>query len=159
VLGSPAGASRLVKVTAWVNGQPQTSHTICYQVRRFGEAVVASRQIDRGVVITADDVTTARCEVAPGVAFADAEEVIGMCARRALRAGEVIARSAVAPRPVVERGQKVWVTAACGAIRVRAQAIACADATAGSSLRMKSESSGETFIARVDAAGRVFVTP
>ena len=160
-LGGFTGASRLVKVTACVNGEAQSSQTICYQVRRFAAAVVAGKQIERGQVITAEDVSTARCEVSATSAqpFADPAEVAGMRARRTLRAGEMITRAAVDEPPVIERGQKVWVTVLCGAIRIQAEAIAAEDAPANGTVRLKSASSGDSFTARVDGDGRVFVTP
>jgi flagella basal body P-ring formation protein FlgA len=125
-LGNFAGTTRLVKVTAWVDGQAQSSQTICCQVRRFAQVVAASRPIARGAVIGADDVTSTRCEVrAPAdELFADVAQVIGLRARRILRPGDLVARFAVEAPPVIERGQKVWVTVVCGAIRIQAEAIA-----------------------------------
>ena len=160
-LGGFTGASRLVKVTACVNGEARSSQTICYQVRMFAVAVVAAKQIERAQVISAEDVSTARCEVSATSAqpFAHPAQLAGMRARRTLRAGEMITRAAVDEPPAIARGQKVWVTVVCGAIRIQAEAIAAEDAPANGTVRLKNASSGDSFTARVDGDGRAFVTP
>lgn len=161
ILGLSTSDSRLVKVTAWTDGQPRATQTISYRVRRFVQAVVARRAIPRGTVITADDVRLARCELtgANGDAFTDCSAVVGMRAHRPLRESEAVTRAAVEQRPVVTRGQTVRVLVACGAIRVVATAVACGDAAPGASVRLRNEASGGTFVAQVDDSGQVVVSP
>jgi len=162
LLGSFVGASRLVKVTAVVDGQPCASHTICYRVQRFADVVVARKGVDRGKLIADDDVARERREIdvtAGNAPYDDTAKVVGLRATRALRPGDIITRASVAETPAIKRGDKVWVTAVCGSIRVAAEAIACADAAAGSSVRLKNPTTGETFLAKIDAEGRASVTP
>jgi len=161
-LGSVAGASRLVKITALVDGQPCSSQTICYRLQRFAQVLVAHKQIERGQSIADDDVAVERRQVtATGsdAPYDRAAELPGLRARRTLRAGDMLTRSSVEQAPAVKRGDKVWVIAICGVIRITAEAIACADAPAGSRVRLKNPTSGETFEAQIDSEGRVFVTP
>ena len=162
VLGGLAGASRLVKVSAWVDGEPCASQTICYRLQRFADVLVARKQIERGQPITADDVTLDRREISASgndAPYDDTAKLRGLRARRTLRAGDLLTRLSVEQTPAVERGDKVWVTAICGGIRITAEVIACADAPLGSRVRVKNPTSGETFEAHIDSEGHLFVTP
>jgi len=162
LLGSVAGSSRLVKVTAWVDGQPRASQTICYRLQRFGEVLVARKPIDRGQPIKEDAVALQRREITIGGADEPCDrtaDLLGLRARRTLRPGDILTLSAVEKAPAIKRGEKARVTVICGAIRISAEAIACADAAAGSTVRLKSAYSDETFVAQIDEEGRIFVTP
>lgn len=162
VLGAALGASRLVKLTALVDGRPCSSQTICYRLQRLADVLVAHSQVDRGEAVKAQDVAVERREVAFSLndrPYDAADNVVGLLARRALRPGDIVMRSAVERPPAIERGDKVWVTAVCGGIRICAEVVACEDAAAGARVRLKNLSSDETFVAQVDADGHAFVTP
>jgi flagella basal body P-ring formation protein FlgA len=161
-LGTAAGGSRLVKITALVDGQPYSSQTICYRLQRFAQVLVAHRQIERGRPIAEGDVAVERREVTASAndgPYDRAADLAGLRARRTLRPGDMLTRSSVEQIPAVRRGDQVWVTAVCGAIRVSAEAIACADAPANSRVRLKNPTSGETFAAEIDGEGHLFVIP
>jgi flagella basal body P-ring formation protein FlgA len=73
------------------------------------EAVAVSRAVERGEVIKASDLTVTRRSRSEGPLIADTEQVVGMAARHALRAGQVLRDTDLAKPAVVQRNDTVTI--------------------------------------------------
>ncbi len=97
-----------------------------------GTGVVAARRINRGTVITADDVA------------GSSRAIDGWIARRVIQPGELLTAPAVSPPPLVHSRQDVTVQVTRGNITLSISGSALADA-----------SLGDTIMVRLDATRRV----
>lgn len=93
--------------------------------------------------LTASDVTVeTRTTAGPGTAFLTAPaELSGRTVRRPLAAGTILAVEMFAPDLIVHRGQQVTLLSSGGAIEVRANGRAMADAAAGTRVQVQNLSS------------------
>jgi flagella basal body P-ring formation protein FlgA len=116
-------------------------------------AVVATRSVARGGVITAADVEVQQLE--PGsktsqrVAVESIETIIGMEARQAIQAGQVVYADQVQSPVLVKKGDSITVVSQNGGIRVRTSAKALQDGANGALVEVESTESKQRFDARV----------
>lgn len=116
-------------------------------------AVVAVRPIRRGEPIkTADiELRTIEANVRGGqrVAVDSIEKLIGMEARQAIQAGDVVYTDQVQSPILVKRGEVITVSSQSGGIRVRTSAKALHDGAHGDLVQVESLGSREKFDARI----------
>lgn len=117
-------------------------------------AVVASRAIGRGERITEADVHLARVNTSSDY-VEDSERVIGMTARRTLRAGEVVKPTWMEAPVAVERGAAVALEAVRGGITVTAVGTAMANGHVGDQIKVRNNQSNRVVDGRVIAPGKV----
>jgi flagellar basal body P-ring formation protein FlgA len=77
------------------------------------------------------------------------EKLIGMEARQAIQAGDIVFTDQVQPPIVVKRGDVITVTSQSGGIRVRTSGRATHDASRGELVQVESLGSREKYDARV----------
>jgi flagella basal body P-ring formation protein FlgA len=116
--------------------------------------VVAVRPIARGAMITAADVELQSLADVPAASsrrapVASVEELLGMEARQAIQAGQVIYSDHVQAPILVKRGELIAVVSQGGGIRVRTTARARQDGAKGELVQVETEDTGERFDARV----------
>jgi flagella basal body P-ring formation protein FlgA len=116
--------------------------------------VVASRPVARGEPITAADLELKSVNYLPKAdarraAVESIEELIGMEARQAIRAGEVVFTDQVQAPLLVKRGEVISVSSQAGGIRVRTTARARENAARGELVQVESLDTRERFMARV----------
>ena len=129
------------KVTVWV----------------LRSGVVAERALTPGKPIAAADVRIAEVETGP---FAEApaastEEVTGLTPRRAVRAGQGVPISWLAPQADVNRGEMVGIEAHYGAAFLKFQVRAESAGRVGEVVQVRNVQSGKSFPARVIRRGWV----
>jgi flagella basal body P-ring formation protein FlgA len=117
-------------------------------------AVVATRPVARGSVITAADIAVQQLE--PGfktagqrTAVESMETLIGMEARQAIQAGQVVYTDQVQSPVLVKKGDLITVVSQTGGIRVRTSAKALQDGANGALVEVESTESKQHFDARV----------
>jgi flagellar basal body P-ring formation protein FlgA len=118
------------------------------------QAVVAVRPIERGGVITAahvqamtvDSVPTGSDERAPIISV---EQLIGMEAREAIKAGEIVLSNQVRAPLLVKRGEEIAVVSRSGRIRVQTYARAVQDGAKGELVQVETLDKKDRYDARV----------
>ena len=120
------------------------------------EAVVTTRPIERGQIITAadvqvqefDNVPTATLKRAP---FTSMEPLLGMQAKRSIAAGEVVMTDDVHQQLLVKRGEQISVYARGGGVQVRTIARAKQDGGRGDLITVESLGTKKPFQALIVA--------
>ena len=114
---------------------------------------VAIRQISRGAMITAADVELQKVGAVPAGArrapITSLEQLIGMEARQAIQAGEIVLSDKVQAPLLVKRGDIVTVVSQSGGIRVRTTARARQDGAKGELVQVESLETRQPYDARV----------
>ena len=114
------------------------------KIKAFDKAVVATRALPRGHVLTAADVSLIESDVSslpPGYAQ-DPAAMVGRRVARPMTAGAVLATGAFAIDPTVRRGQAVTLLARAGNVSVRASGVAVTAGGLQERIKIKNLSSG-----------------
>lgn len=155
------GQRRLGNTTVGVRCEGARPWTLYVPVRIVSRVTVmaAARPLPRGSRLGAADLTPISRDAAslPHGYFVDAEALLGMELRRAVRAGEPLTPSVVSAPPLVQRGQQVLLSAGSDAISVSLQAQALEDGAAGELIRVRNLSSQKVLEAEVVGPHRVRV--
>jgi flagella basal body P-ring formation protein FlgA len=117
-------------------------------------AVVATRAVARGNVITAADVEVRMIEPTGKMsgqrtAIDSVDSILGKEARQAIRAGDVMFTDLVQSPVLVKRGELITVASQSGGIRVRTSARAIQDGASGDLVQVESMPGKQRFDARV----------
>lgn len=117
-------------------------------------AVAAIRPIGRGEVVKAADIELRMVDansksVGQRVAADSVEKLIGMEARQAIQAGDIVFTDQVQAPIVVKRGDVITVTSQSGGIRVKTSGRATHDAARGELVQVEALGSREKYDARV----------
>lgn len=117
------------------------------------EVLTYARSLTVGETVRPEDVvwTPVQAHLAPADAPADAEAVIGLAARRALRAGAPVRPTDLSAPRVIARQELIEVVYVSGGVSLSLQARALEDAVAGQAFRAQNIQSGRTI--EVVAAG------
>lgn len=154
----PLGRVRL-ELELLVDGAPVRTAWVTAEIARFGEVVVATRQIARGEQLRPGDVALQRLELSglPRSVLTDPAEAEGGLARQALTAWAPIRREHLGTPVAVRRGDAVVLVAERGALRVTAAGEARQDAARGDAVAVVNRGSGKALVGRVLDAGTVAV--
>ncbi len=148
----PYGSNITVKVSCL--GDQRWSVFVPVRLDIHVMAVVASRAIGRGERVTDADVHLARVNTSSDY-VEDPARVVGMTARRPLRAGEVVKPTWVEAPIAVERGAAVALEAVRGGITVTAVGTAMANGHVGDQIKVRNTQSNRVVDGRVIAPGKV----
>ncbi|WP_296818020.1 flagellar basal body P-ring formation chaperone FlgA [Brevundimonas sp.] len=110
------------------------------------EVLTYARSLAAGDVVQPEDViwTEVQAHLAPSGAPDDAEDVIGLSARRPLRSGAVVRGSDLSEPQVIARGDLIEVVYRSGGISLSLRARAMANATRGETFNAQNIESGRT---------------
>lgn len=125
------------------------------------EVLTYTRNLSAGDVVQPEDViwSTVQSHLAQGGSPSGAEQVIGLSARRALRAGAVVgARDLVSPR-VIARNDMVEVAYVAGGVTLTVTGRATRDAAVGEPVPVLNLTSGRTIDAVAASPGRAMAGP
>ncbi len=127
------------------------------RVRVVGPRFRATRRVDAGNPLGPDDVVRAVEEIPPpwGAALTDSMLALGLVARRAIGAGEALRADAVAPPPVVRRGDRVTLVVESSTVRILATGTARSEGRAGDLVRVVRDGTRHSLAARVVGPCRV----
>jgi len=122
---NPAGVARIIVHGDANPGAPRNAEILTY-----------ARSLNAGEIVLPSDLVWAKAVADPPDAPRSAEVVIGMAARRPLRAGDPVLAHDVAPPIVIKPGDTVEVTYADAGIRLTLQGKALASAAAGDTVNV-----------------------
>ncbi|WP_249121688.1 flagellar basal body P-ring formation chaperone FlgA [Stutzerimonas stutzeri] len=130
------------------------------QAHVFLPAVHAEGIIDRGQTLTANDLKLQRINVAKARRgyYNRIEEVVGLAAKRRIRAGQTITPALLEQAMAVKRGQPVKIVANNEGIEASTSGEALADGQPGDVIRVRNVRSGKVIEAKVLEAGVVTST-
>lgn len=112
---------------------PQWSLYVPVKVDAFAAVVQMARPVNRGMIITANDVKLVKTNIASlkqGY-FQNLDEVLGRQARRSLNAGEVVLPQLIRDQVLVQRGAEVMLVAVVGGAEVRTKGQALSEGQKG----------------------------
>lgn len=161
----PAGVRLLGSVNCdvgvMVNGVREGIATVRFDVRLLGSVAVAARRIERGELLTEENLREDRRPFAGSSGFpAYAECVAGKRAKRALVPGQLLASSdveaAATDNPIlVKTRQQVRLIVRLGTVHVTATGEALQDGRAGQLIRVRNIDSKKTITGKVIGEGIV----
>lgn len=142
-----------------VDGAPVRTAWVTADIARFGQVVVATRDVARGEAIRPGDLALERRELSsvPRAALTDLAEAEGAVARQPLRAWMPVSREQLGAPVLVHRGAPVLLVAERGALRVSAAGEARHDAARGERVAVTNRASGKAVVGRVVDATTVAV--
>jgi flagella basal body P-ring formation protein FlgA len=118
-----------------------------------------ARSIPAGEVVQPEDLIWAKAAVAPSDAPSDPEAVIGLAARRPLRAGAAISGRDVAAVQVIKANDIVTLTFNSGGVSLALQAKALSAGSVGETINVQNVTSKKTVQAVVTGPGQAAVGP
>jgi flagella basal body P-ring formation protein FlgA len=166
---NPQGLRRVVvRNAALAPGAPAASAGAAAPVATRGatvEALTYARNLAAGDVIQPEDVVWSMVQThlaqsaTLGGSPSDAEQVIGLSARRALRAGAVVGRRDLVSPRVIARNDMVEVAFVAGGVTLTVTGRATRDAAVGEPVPVLNLTSGRTIDAVASGPGRAMTGP
>lgn len=125
------------------------------------EVLTYTRSLAAGDIVQPEDVawTTVQAHMAPPGGPQDAEAVIGLSARRPLRAGAAVASRDLTSPQVIARNDMVQVSFVSGGVTLTVTGRATRDAALGEAVPIINSSSGRTIDAVAAGPGRAIAGP
>ncbi len=138
------------------NGRPAVAHR-WYEVAGFGPGVVVTRPLGALTTVTPDMVDLAPVDVMaqPCVPLRDGASAVGMRLLQSRHQGDALCASMLGTVPAVARGKTVVVQVTAGAVVLRAEAVARADAGVGERVALYRSPNSDPFWGVVTAPGEV----
>lgn len=155
--GVPAHA--LLRVEGYRDGHRVRSDAWQARMHRVAEAWIATRTVQAGEPLSADDFERRAVDVAGWTEPIDATAPWpeGWRARGRIVAGVPLLRARMAPVPEVSGGERVVASASAGRVTLQLAATALQDGQAGSWVRVRLPGRRDTVMARVAGDGQVEV--
>lgn len=128
------------------------------QIAVIGKYVVAGQDIDRGTLITRDMLSHREGNLGDlaAQALTQQDEVVGLVAQRAVRAGSTFQAHFLKAPQVVRRGERVTVIAQGAGFRVSREGEALADGAQGERIRVRFDTR-ELVTARIVGQGTLVI--
>ncbi|MFN3523250.1 MAG: flagellar basal body P-ring formation chaperone FlgA [Phenylobacterium sp.] len=123
------------------------------------EVLTYARNLSAGEIVQPQDLVWGKAAAAPADAPADADQVIGMAARRPLRAGAAVAARDVSAPQVIKAGEMITVVYENEGISLALQAKAMAAAGVGETLTVQNTASKKILQAVAVGPGQAIVGP
>ncbi len=123
------------------------------------EVLTYARSLAAGELLQPEDLVYAKVAAAPSDAPSDAEQVIGLVAKRPLRAGAVVSLRDVSAPQVIKAGDTVAVTYEAEGITLTLQGKAMASAAMGDGVAIQNISSRKTIQAVASGPDQALVGP
>ena len=141
-----------------VDGRTVKNCTVHGKLEALAPVATAAVNIRRGSIITPDQVEMIRRDISKLAApYFSMDRVVGLQAKRTIRAGKPLDTMNVAPPPVIKKGEPVEIIASKGPLRISTKGIATMDGRPGDFIRVKNISSSKLIYCKVDAPGVVSV--
>jgi len=141
-----------------VDGRTVKNCTVHGKLEALAPVATAAVNIRRGSIITPDQVEMIRRDISKlDAPYFSMDRVVGLQAKRTIRAGKPLDTMNVAPPPVIKKGEPVEIIASKGPLRISTKGIATMDGRPGDFIRVKNISSSKLIYCKVDAPGVVSV--
>ena len=154
---NPEGLRRIVVRGAPVQGSGPTGAPAA--ARANVEVLTYARSLSAGELVQPQDLIWTKVAAAPADAPSDADQVIGLAARRPLRSGAVAAMRDVTAPQVVKAGDLVTVTYEDGGITLALQGKALASGALGEALAVQNTNSKKTVQAVITGPDQAAIGP
>ena len=123
------------------------------------EVLTYARNLNPGELVAPEDLVWAKAAAAPADAIADAQAVVGMAARRPLRAGALALSRDLSAAQVIKAGDLVSVTFQSGGVSVSLQGRATASAAVGDTVAVQNPASKKIIQAVAVGPGQALIGP
>lgn len=123
------------------------------------EILTYARSLSAGEMVQPQDLIWVRAAAAPADSPRDAEAVIGMAAKRPLRAGAAVSARDVAAPQVIKAGDVVTVVYAAGGVTLSLEGKALAAAGVGDTVAVQNTASKKVIQATASGPGQAVVGP
>lgn len=136
--GRPESGSVTVPVDLVAPGAPTRTVDVAFRVRHSVEAVVATRMVEAGAILAAEDLAVGRVErpASPTALARDPADLIGQRASRRFMAGQPVLLSAVAAPSAIESGARVRVESVAGGVSIAGTGLARSSGAVGDVIRV-----------------------
>lgn len=140
--------------------QPGWTQTVSTRQDLFLPVLTTATSVDRGQAIEPGQLKSERINISRAQRgfMVDPEEVVGLSARRRLRAGQVLNPSLLSEAATVRKGQPVRILARQQGIEASTQGEALADGMPGDIIRVRNTTSNNVIKAQVLGPGEVTST-
>ena len=142
-----------------VRGAPSAAVAAAGVSRVNVEVLTYARSLAAGEIVQPQDLVWAKVAAAPADAPGDAEMVIGLAARRPLRAGAAVSARDVSAPQVIKAGEMITVLYENDGISLALQAKAMAGAALGDSFAVQNTASKKVISAVASGPGQALVGP
>ena len=164
---NPQGLRRVVvrqgavAPAAAASASPASATTTAARPGATAEVLTYARSLSAGDIVQPEDVSwsTVQAHLVPSGAPQDAEQVIGLSAKRALRAGAAVSARDLASPQVIARNDMVEVAFISGGVRLTITGRATRNAAAGESVPVLNLQSNRTIDAVAVGPGRAVTGP
>ncbi|SDD82592.1 flagellar basal body P-ring formation chaperone FlgA [Sporomusa acidovorans] len=140
-----------VGVTVQVDGQPVSTVTLRFDIKKYAPVAVTSRVLPAGEIITPDSITFEQRDIGrlpPGY-FSDSSKILGKSVKRQLTAGLIITESMLDKPVLITTGKPVNIVAKTGNIEVTMPGIALKNGSEGEYIQVKNSSSRKVITGQV----------
>ncbi|RJF97038.1 flagella basal body P-ring formation protein FlgA [Noviherbaspirillum cavernae] len=145
-----------MRIAAMCPGADGWRHEFIVRASVSAQVLVAATVIPARQVLEATDLTLERRTVSTTPdAISEPQEVVGMAARRAMRAGDIVRKNALIAPTLVKRGDAVRILASREQIAVSVAGEALDGGTRGAIVRVRNAANGNVIRARVIANATV----
>jgi len=151
--------SAVVDVEVLVDGEVFKKIPLRYKLQRFQNVLKTTGPVRKDEAIGPQNITVVREPMtqATNMFLNDMKQVAGMCAKRDLRANQLLTLGDTAPPALIRRGEVVTVVLTHGRVKVTAKAIANEDAPLGGRIQMTNRNSRTQLTGVVYGRGLVVV--
>ncbi len=158
----PPGSRRLGAITVGVRctGHAPWTLYVPVTIHVYGHIVVAARTLPQGVILQASDLRIVRRDLsraAPGY-LSQVKQAVGMVLLRPFAPGNPLSESALKPRQLVRRGERVTIIAELNGLVVRSAGTALMNGAYGQLIQVRNARSRRVIDAVVNALGSVKVS-
>jgi flagella basal body P-ring formation protein FlgA len=155
----PGGSRDMGKITIGVKckgANPWSLH-VPVTISVFKKVLVASRQLQKGTVLTESDIKLKKMDLAKlhyGF-FEELKQGTGKKLKRRLLAGAVLTPAILKNPQLIRRGQKINIMAQSGRMMVRMEGKALANGAVGERIKVMNEKSGKKLEGIITSSGEV----
>jgi len=148
--------SRRFNLIFRVDGRVQENLALRTELMALAPVAVAAGDLPRGAVITLKDLRLDERDIT-GLRqpYLEIPPLLGMGARRAIKAGEVLQKGMLATLPVVRRGELVTLTVRSAGLVLTASGVALDNGGLGETIRVRNSSSQKGVSGRITGPGKV----
>lgn len=159
ILGKPQAGKIPVRIAAFVEKEPAARFLATAIVDDWREVPVLKRSVERGMLISADDIELVRLNLfnQPKDVASDTQEVVGRRVKTRLRAGDVVRKTTIDIPPTISRGKQVTMTFQKGMFKATALGLALDDGLEGEFIRLKNVDSKKILRAKIVSKDEVIV--
>lgn len=140
-----------ISVLARKNGRVVQNLTVRVDVEALAEAVVTRHQIDRGSIVSVDDVVLQKQEITQSsyLAARTVDEVVGKKTRVTIRANQAVRSDQLEKVPLIKSGQLVTIIAETSVLKISVSGKANSSGAEGDIIRVQNLTSHKEIPAKV----------